>query len=507
MELVIARSGDPTLKIGDRLLHSAYDPVREARREVEAIAADRPSSVVILGTGLGYTVDAALELLPDARILAVEADAELHEFARAARPMPENPRVTWVVGKNEVANFAAISFCIDAVAATGIRYLSRLADLDPPHYHAIVRIVGRAAAMQLEGLRSTAEFGALWWENSVRNWREWAMLPDVGGWYGAYRNQPVFVLAAGPTLSEHLELLSSGDGGIRFVVDTAYPIAVAAGVRVDAVFAIDAQPLTLSHFEPARPARVCGVPVIPPPLWKMAPESILMSLDGPHFQWFDDALGVPVARLKSGGSVTTFAFDLARRMAASPIILVGADFAHRRGRRHAAGTSYERRDAASLTRFLGREQISRRNRVAIDGHDTEDVLAQYAQWMRWEIRETRAAVFRASNFGLLDGVPVIERERMRGIVNGPPPRLEAPPHRNIDPRRLLEGFRVERTTLELALQKDPDALRALSGFFDPITRPAAVASVRDGLDDETLEHLVTKFRRAAEVLDEILSSS
>lgn len=500
------RSGHPTMKLGERLLHSSYDPMREARREVEALVADDPALVVILGCGLGYAIDAALELLPRAKVLAVEAEPAIHEAARAARRLPECERLTWVIGRNEEANFAALTWALDSASATSIRYLPRLADIDPDFYTTIISLVGKASAMHIESLQSTLRFGRLWWENSVRNWRRWTTSPDVAGWFGAHREQPVFVLAAGPSLEEILPLMARGDGGIRFVVDTAYQVVARAGVRVDAVFAIDGQEATLRHFEGLPPTRLVAAPVIPPALWTMAEESLLMSLAGAHFQWFDEAIGQPVARLKSGGSVTTFAFDLARRMGANPIVLVGADFAWRRGRTHAGGTWYERRAVESISRFRSIEQTARRIPLVHEGHETDGAFVQYAQWMAWEIAETRQKVFRAVDFGLLTKTPVIDRAELERLIAAPVPAFATPPPRKNDPRRLIEAFKVEREVLACAIE-NPGRLNELSGFFDPIVRPFAVASRRETLDAGELDRLIDLLRAAAETLDAVIAEA
>lgn len=506
-----ARTGQPTLEIDGRVVHSVYDPVKEARREIEPFVGQDVAMLVILGMGLGYAIDAALELLPCTRVLVIEADEAIYRAARAARPLPASPRLTYVVGRNAEANFIAITTVFDVLASTSFRYLTRLAELDPEYYAGVVNTIGRAAEMHIEGLRSTASFGLLWWENAVRNYREYATLPDVGDWFGAYRNQPLFVFAAGPTLEDDLDRFAVSEGGIRFVVDTAYERVRSAGVRIDAVFAVDAQDRTLDHFALAPPERLIAVPVIPPRLFTLAREKMINSLIGPLFDWFDQALTRPVARLKSGGSVTTFAFDLARRMGAGPIIFVGADFAHRDGRRHAPGTAYERLSGAALNRFASIEDLTRRQveEVAVleGGMRTENNLVQYARWLEWEIRETRSEVLRLADFGLLREVPVIEKKRLAAVLDGPRPEMKWPAPRREDPRRLFECMRAERVALDEALKGDPRALTALSSFYDPIVRPAAVASQRGALEPDALDRLYRQLTHARAVLDEVLGAA
>ena len=507
MKIVESKSGAPTLVIGERYLHSKYDPVKEAQREISAVAGDNPAVLVILGTGLGYTITEALKILPNTKILAVESNPDIYRLMMENRQISESERIFFVVGKNRESNFEAITRCIDASAATCIKYISRLSVLDDKHYSEITEMIGKVAEMQIEGLNSMVRFGPLWWENSVRNYREWAELPDASGWFGAFSKTPVFIFAAGPTLSDNLDLFADGEGGLRFAVDTAYPILVKAGIRVDAVFAVDAQKMTLAHFEGAQPDFLLGAPVIPPELWKLAKKSVILSLDGPHFSWFDIALGRRTARLKSGGSVTTFAFDLARRMTAEKIILVGADFAHRHGRRHSSGTAYEHFTDLIQSRFFSIESSNRQNQIQRDGFETESQLAQYAQWMKWEIYETSRPVFRTADFGLLKDVPVIDRAELKKIISTARPEFYRPNFHPVDSRFLIEAFKMEKIALQFAMNGDATALRELSGFFDPIIRPYAVVSQREELSAKLLNELFDKLRSANRILDEVISGS
>lgn len=508
MHVTLSKSGMPTLALGERFLHSAYDPVKEARREVEPLIAGRPALVVILGMGLGYAIDAVRELLPDAKILVVEADEALYNLAKKTRALPEADQITYVVGRHADANFEALSWSVDPISAVSTRYLTRLAELHPDYYSHVVETIGRIAAMHIEGLKSTAHFGKLWWENSVRNYQEWATRPDVSSWFGPAigGSQPCFIFAAGPTLGDHLDLFAAHEGGIRFVVDTAYETVHRAGVRIDAVFAIDAQTQTLAHFARSRPARLVASPVVPPALWNLVPDALLTSLDGPHFAWWDHVLTRPVARLKSGGSVTTFAFDLSRRMNAEAIILVGADFAHRSGKRHVGGTAYEVENVEMVNRFSPLEKLARRPIFQHGGYETEPVLTQYAQWMLWEIHETRSPVYRMVEFGLLNGVPIASKDQLDRWLGASPPLLPMPHRRLADVKPVLSALARERASLAPVLGGDVTKLETLSGFWDLITRPYAVATAHDGLTGAVFDALRDVLRQSDDVLDDVLAA-
>jgi spore maturation protein CgeB len=102
-------NGQPFLKLkndsGERRLSSALNPQGEDRALVERFFQERPSpppGLTVLGLGLGYHLEFALEKLPPkAPVLAVEARAELASAALTARDMSkllERPNFTLSVG-------------------------------------------------------------------------------------------------------------------------------------------------------------------------------------------------------------------------------------------------------------------------------------------------------------------------------------------------------------------------------------------------------------------------
>lgn len=510
LTVVASRSGDPTLRVGERWVHSQYDPKKEAQREVDEFLRDgTPAMAVILGGGLGYVAEELATRRPNLKIVVFEPDEGIWKAAvNRWRPAPN---VIPIIGRGEP--FGRVTSAMDDVSATSYRFLTRLADLDPAFFGAVVTLIGRVAEMLQEGLRATALFGMLWWENAVRNFREIALLPDVGRWRGACEAEPVFIFAAGPSLGDHIDSFRRGEGGLRFVVDTAYETLVSNGIRVDAVFSVDAQEKTLDHFAKHGPDRLVASVVAPTALLRLAERKIITSLAGPLYDWFDTAVGRRIERLKSGGSVTTIAFDLARIAGGNPIVLVGADFAFRDGKRYADQTCYRREEIATSGRFQSVEECSYHAghgfRITERDQSTDTNLVQYARWMEWEIEETSADVYRLSDFGLLQRTPVLKPAEFSAIL-GRAPRIPEWPRSESDGsavRRVMEAMVIERRSLSEALRRGPRGIAELSGFFDPIIRPSAVVSRVEKLDDEAMAELTKKLHRAASVLDEVLGEA
>lgn len=72
IEHLTSRTGSPTLKAKGILLHSLYDPEKEARRFIDSYDLER-ELIIILGFGLGYHVlEVARRVSPQTRILIIE---------------------------------------------------------------------------------------------------------------------------------------------------------------------------------------------------------------------------------------------------------------------------------------------------------------------------------------------------------------------------------------------------------------------------------------------------
>jgi len=73
VQVSVARSGERTLQVGGRYVHSSYDPRREARKRVDGAGIEPGAPVIVLGLGLGYHVEELLRAT-SGTVLVVEAD-------------------------------------------------------------------------------------------------------------------------------------------------------------------------------------------------------------------------------------------------------------------------------------------------------------------------------------------------------------------------------------------------------------------------------------------------
>jgi hypothetical protein len=108
LEILNTKSGDYTCKLkkGGRefLIHSQFDPKREAERTLKAVNLEKDRIIILLGFGLGYLLDLLLEKVDlDRKIVAIEKRAELFHtslFFKDWRKIFNDQRVRLIVGRD-----------------------------------------------------------------------------------------------------------------------------------------------------------------------------------------------------------------------------------------------------------------------------------------------------------------------------------------------------------------------------------------------------------------------
>ncbi|MBM3327134.1 MAG: glycosyltransferase [Calditrichaeota bacterium] len=153
IEIFPARSGTLTMRISGNMLHSLYDPVKEAQTIAKAALADVPEEapVVILGLGLGYLAQ-AVKALHRGSLAVVEADDAVARAALSAQPWLEHNDVLYLAGQ-PVAKVVENIF--NTLPVKGRYYFVRNAPsvkLHPDYYSEIERLLAERSRANIERL-------------------------------------------------------------------------------------------------------------------------------------------------------------------------------------------------------------------------------------------------------------------------------------------------------------------------------------------------------------------
>lgn len=365
-EPVQAQSGAPTLRIlppgGGKpiLLHSAYDPLREAQRWAESIVLDRPTSLLVLGAGLGYHLLTLLKVhFANIRFLIViERDPRLLRLALSVldlRSLFQRPGTQFLV---DVKPADLPIRLLDDARRDFVIHNCRIVPhvpsqrCHPDYYAGVQQALLDMLTYDEVNLRTAIENQGRGQFNILMNLPAMARGYALNDCAGLLRGYPGIVAAAGPSLDKNVRELRNVHGrAALFVVDTAQNTMKTIGVEPDVVVTGDPTPLNFSHFEQidtlGRAFLAFHPEVYRQITQKYAYHPYMLPLfdeNTPLLRYLFD-LKTVYGTMKRAMNVGHLALNLALHMGCSPILLTGFDFAFPRegGATHAASAALSRK--------------------------------------------------------------------------------------------------------------------------------------------------------------------
>jgi len=422
--LVPSKSGPPSIVVtapdGRAVwLHSRYDPRKEAERFAQAVDPEKPT-VILTGIGLGYPTE-AIWRQNEGRCLLIVLEPDPAMIFRAlhccdlSKPIGDGRLVflnreeaDHLHGRLEPHNLllmAGIQFVrfepgLQLAGEFHTRMSKRIADF--------VSYVSMSIKTAVANARITAQ-------NVAFNLPTYLATPPIDVLKGRFAGRPGILIAAGPSLRKHLDLLSELRGrAVTCCVQTVFKTLLARGIVPDFVTSLDYSEVSKRYFEAIDDVR--GVHLVAEP---KANHHVIDAYDGP-VSLLDNAfarmcLGDDLAGrqgLRAGATVAHLAFYLLEHLGCDPIILVGQDLAFSEGLYYAPGVATHEIWQAELNRYNSLEmmewlRIARQRpilRPAKDVHGnavyTDDTMLTYLHQFERDFAASRATVIDATEGGM-----------------------------------------------------------------------------------------------------------
>ena len=317
-----------TLSINGIQLTSRHDRTREARLQADSLPIDSPV-VHVYGTGLGDLQLELLERVGVERLYVHILNGAV--FALVLQLLDQqqwlsDPRVELLYA-GDLAEIQLPFFALPSELVLADDFNAKIRDrlISETHLSFNNREFDPQAPDVVERLQASLEL--------VQTDR------DVTELFGSRNGQEVFVIATGPSLEQHFEVLrairSQDERPLFICVDTAYRPLLDHGIRPDVVVSID-QRISGRHLPPE------GTVDITLAYMPMVDPQVLVAWQGPRYAGYSASpiyqqmrQQWPKGELYVGGSVIHPAVDLAVKMGAVQITLFGADFAFPNDRTHA----------------------------------------------------------------------------------------------------------------------------------------------------------------------------
>lgn len=387
--LLPTTTGVPTMVYhsvdGDILVHSKYDPQREAVRLVDAARIEEANIIIVYGFGLGYHVtEVARRLKPYQQLLVIEPDGEAGHLALTARNMAEilaNEQIHLAVALDAEKITAWFLSHYDPQRDRQLTFL-RLPALDRLHgeYFAqmdeAIRDAVNSRAMEEFTLQ---KIGPDVVKASLFNLRHFINNPGTAALHGQFTGLPAIIVAAGPSLNKNVHLLRQAKGrAVIIAVGTAVKTVQAVRVEPDIVISIDPGMPNYNIFHPLKlqdSVLVADLQSHPGILDEFDGCKYMFTNIGNYvYHWIKDFFTGNHSFLETGGSVANNAWSLAYRMGCDPIVCIGQDLClGTGGRTHADGTVYEGVTAND------------RGALLVEANDGGKVktLSNWYQFLRW----------------------------------------------------------------------------------------------------------------------------
>jgi hypothetical protein len=416
LEILPARSGEPTARIGGAYLHSPYDPLAEASRFAQrSLAGTCPDTVLLLGAELGHAGRAIRDFCPQARLLPVYYDGQL-----AARG-PQG----WSPASGEpLLDF--LRRCLPSAEGLAILEWPASARLFPQASLEARRRTAQVLRELRGGLATTAAVGRRWLRNCLDNFlsidRALAASPPPSA-------LPVLIAASGPSLQGALPALQRLRERIElWALPSAAECLRAHGLAPDLIVLTDPGWYALAHLLPLASA---AIPVAMPlsaaaGAWRFAGGVLLLGQDAAYENSLLAAAGYPAWVVPPHGTVAATALELALRRSARQVILAGLDLCFQDLLGHARPNLFERALEAESDRLQPLHQrrfawaLSQAPRRLAAGARTGLALETYAGWFAGRSADPRLYRLLPSAVPL-PGFRPLDLPGLERLLSGPSP--------------------------------------------------------------------------------------
>ncbi|MFP4425880.1 MAG: 6-hydroxymethylpterin diphosphokinase MptE-like protein [Spirochaetaceae bacterium] len=343
---VDSKNGEPTVRFRGTLLHSSYNPSREARRFAER--APEARCYLILGGGLGHLATALAGIHPRARVCTLHPSRELAAAASTTPGVHGSPE-----SRDELLSLLNAAFGREGAYGFEVLPWEPAATAAPEWFREQETHVLSVAREWHDTLVSTGYFGFRWLRNTVRNLTAQPATPKP---FRIPRDRQPVLVAPGPTLDDDMPWLRRERSKILlFAVSSAWPILFKRGIEPDLLLHTDGGFWATGHL---RGARGCGSPPLAASMRAALPEELrectalyLIDPTSAVDRALSSAVILPSLPLPGHGTVSGSALRLISTLLGRPPLLLGLDLAVRGLRSHARGHAFEPLIHAMISRL------------------------------------------------------------------------------------------------------------------------------------------------------------
>ncbi len=311
------------------------------------------NTLAVLGFGVGTHVRELVEKIPPKTFLLV-IDPDIATF-KALLPMIDlipilkSSNVKLAIGEDastavryQIDDYYKVNTVPDIVIAEHKPSLEK----NPEYYKEIKGLLEESSIIAHQNLATLVSNATLWQEQILANLPIIIKCQALKTLFGKFLNIPAIIVSAGPSLDKNVAYLKyARDKALILCVDTALRTLFNHDIKPDIVVSIDASTKNYNYYlkdlDVSDLYLMAGPAVYPETITSFAPNVFVSGFGHPLLTWIEAFIGER-GNIKLGGSVSTAAFDFARRCGSNPIILIGQDLAYPDDKIYTSGVKQER---------------------------------------------------------------------------------------------------------------------------------------------------------------------
>ena len=305
MKIFHSKKGFLSAEKDGRNIHSLYNPNREAERFIAAYITKKPSTIAVLGTGLGYLLEQLNLKYPDVLILAVFYDDELYKncFFQSSNIYKWHPS-----SKESISSF--FNAHIREIYLKNIQILQwNPTSLIYKKESLFINKELKKVIQQLNGnIKTTAVFGKKWIRNMICNY----LFINSYVSYPAEKS-PIVIVSSGPTLEKSLSDIKKYRKKFRlWALPSSLRILQSQSISPDMLISTDPGFYGSVHLQYVTD----NIPVAMPltasrGLWKTKNPTLILNQNSPFEKDLYDSVKIVKTNIPSNGTVSGTALELA----------------------------------------------------------------------------------------------------------------------------------------------------------------------------------------------------
>lgn len=363
-----AKNGEVTASDNGKLLHSVYNPSREAHNSVFIPEVKEKSSIVFYGMGLGYhLVEAAKLILQNSnkkKLIVVEPNLEYFLASLQLIDWTEIFKVEKLVLAINcpaesvlplIEDTTTINTTLQGVSDAFYFDIASFTQHNQQYFECVKTIISRNKHKNEINAATTKKFGKLWSNNCKKNAKYINQLEFINIYKNKFKDIPFVIVAAGPTLQKNLINLkklydskkTKNKEVIIVCVETALKILLKNKINPDFIILTDPQFWAYRHIAGAQAPEsvlITELSTYPSVFRFNCKKIVLCASQFPNGKEIEQNAGFSteqIGDLGSGGSVASCCWNFAVFAGAKQIYLMGLDLSFPGGQTHIKGSSAE----------------------------------------------------------------------------------------------------------------------------------------------------------------------